>query len=137
MLKIIKFVIITIAIVFVGLVAINFRQTPLPSHDTNVEPPNNIEPIADSRLSGFETNYEQGVLKYKGVVQLPTPCHDLKHKVSIMESHPEIVRIDLTIIDPLPEMLCIQILQMKEFLGEVKVSKDAIVSVYLNDQKIK
>jgi len=52
-----------------------------------------------------------------------------------MESFPEQVRIDLTIIEPEPDVICAQVIQMQEFSGELKVSKDAIVSVYLNGEK--
>ena len=84
----------------------------------------------------FEKNYENNLLKYKGTVEVPSPCHEIRQETKIMESFPEQLRIDLTIENPTPDNVCAQQITLKEFSGEIKVSESATVSVYLNGEKV-
>ncbi|KKR86296.1 MAG: hypothetical protein UU34_C0017G0012 [Candidatus Curtissbacteria bacterium GW2011_GWA1_41_11] len=84
----------------------------------------------------FQKSFEDNLLKYKGTVQTPSPCHELKQKTKIMESYPEQVRIDLSIDDPAPGNVCIQQIAQKDFSGKIKVSESATVSVFLNGEKV-
>src|SRR3990167_10979158 len=80
----------------------------------------------------FQKSYENNLLEYKGTVEVPTPCHEIRQETKIMESYPEQVRIDLSVVDPAPGIICVQQITQKEFSGEVKVSESATVSVNLD-----
>ena len=84
----------------------------------------------------FQKSYEDNLLKYKGTIEVPSPCHDLKQETKIMESFPEQVRLDLTIENPVPGSVCAQQITQKEFFGEAEVSESASVSVFLNGEKV-
>ncbi len=135
---VIAVLIILLAVIFVVTFLIVDKKSLKSQQIISPSPPldsNGDSSILDSRLASFETNYQDGILIYRGVVQLPTPCHKLGEKTIVLESRPEQVRIDLRIVDPDPEVFCTQIIQPKEFSGEVRVSQEAIVSVYVNGEK--
>lgn len=84
-----------------------------------------------------KTTYENGTLKYSGTVNLPSPCFELKTELNVLETFPEQVQIRLTTVNTAgPTQFCTQVINPEEFSGEVKVSKDATASVFLNDQKV-
>lgn len=84
----------------------------------------------------FKKSFDGNSLKYEGTVEVPTPCHEINQEVKVMESYPEQVRIDLSIVNPSADKVCAQQLTKKEFSGEVKVSESAADSVFLNGQKV-
>ena len=84
----------------------------------------------------FQKSYEDNLLKYQGTVEVPTPCHDIRQETKIMESYPEQVRLDLTVEKPAPGNVCAQQITQKDFSGEVKVSENASVSVFLDGKKV-
>lgn len=136
--------ILFVALPFLGFYAgMKYQQAIAPPSQ---EVPNGTKPngsdqtgwktIVDSDQVTVKTKYEAGVLKYSGTVQLPTPCHKLKEESLVMESYPEQVQIRLTIQDPGPGTFCAQVITQKEFSGQVQVSEKAVVSVYLNGEKV-
>src|SRR3990167_10568207 len=84
----------------------------------------------------FEKNYENNLLKYAGTVEVPSPCHEIRQETKIMESYPEQVRIDLSVINPPADKVCAQQITQKKFSGEMKVSENASVSVFLDGKKV-
>jgi len=86
----------------------------------------------------LNTLWANGTLKYSGSVTFPTPCHTLVSSAKVLESHPEQVRIDLIADadESPPSTVCAQVITAKDFSGEVKVSKDATVSVYLDGELV-
>lgn len=84
----------------------------------------------------FQKSYEDNLLKYQGTVEVLTPCHEIEQEVKVMESYPEQVTIDLSIVNPAADKVCAQVIAQKEFSGEAAVSENATVSVYLNGQKV-
>ena len=84
----------------------------------------------------FQKSFEDNLLKYNGTVEAPTPCHEIRQETKIMESYPEQVRIDLSVINPPADKVCAQQITQKEFSGEIKVSESATVSVYLDGKKV-
>ena len=84
----------------------------------------------------FEKNYENNLLKYAGTVEVPSPCHEIRQETKIMESFPEQIRLDLTVEKPAPGNVCAQQITLKNFSGELKVSENASVSVFLDGQKV-
>src|SRR3989344_7772027 len=84
----------------------------------------------------FQKSFEDNLLKYNGTVEAPTPCHEIRQETKIMESYPEQVRIDLSVINPTADKVCAQQITQKEFSGEIKVSENASVSVFLDGKKV-
>jgi len=95
--------------------------------------------IVDTSQVSVKTKYENGNLKFSGIVQLPTPCHKLRDETAVLESFPEQVQIRLTTReDKAPDVgFCAQVITPKEFSGQVQVSEKAVVSVFLNGEKIR
>ena len=92
-------------------------------------------PVTANNKVTFQKSFEDNLIKYKGTVEVPTPCYEIRQETKIMESYPEQVRIDLTIENPAPGNVCVQQITKKEFSGEVKVSESATVSVFLDGEK--
>jgi len=84
----------------------------------------------------FQKSYEDNLLKYRGTAEVPSPCHNLKQETKVMESFPEQVRIDLTVENPTPGNVCSQQITQKEFSGEIKVSENAKLTVFLDGKKV-
>ena len=82
----------------------------------------------------LKTTYENGILKYSGTVQMPTPCYKLKDETGVLESFPEQVQIRISIVQT--RDICAQVITPKEFSGEARVSEKATISVYLNGKKV-
>lgn len=90
--------------------------------------------VVSSDKVSLKTSFKNGVLNYSGNVLLPTPCHELDVQTTVAESFPEQVQIRIKIQDPKVGMICAQVFTEKEFSGELQVSENASVSVYLNDE---
>ncbi len=58
----------------------------------------------------------------------PTPCHILTHEAIVAESFPEQVSLELSIQEPGPEEICIQVLEEVNLKGEFSASEQATVS---------
>ena len=133
--------ILFIALPFLGFyVGIKYQQAITPKGSSSIinqTPKNGWKTVIQTNQITVRTKYENGVLKYEGTVQMPTPCHNLKDETVVLESYPEQVQIRLTIQKPKPDVVCAQVITPKEFSGEVKVSERAVVSVYLNGTRIK
>ncbi len=97
----------------------------------------NWDSLVNANEITVKTKYEGGNLKYAGTVQTPTPCHELKEETRVLESFPEQVQIRLVVVQGESDVICAQVISEQEFSGEVTVSKDAFVSVYLNGKKVK
>ncbi|OGY26481.1 MAG: hypothetical protein A2Z11_02575 [Candidatus Woykebacteria bacterium RBG_16_43_9] len=104
---------------------------------TPKEATSSAKTVVDSEKVSLKTNFKNGLLKYSGTVQLPTPCHKLKKDVIVAESFPEQVQISLEIVEPDPGRVCTQVITEKEFSGELEVSENASVSVSINGEKVK
>ena len=131
--------ILFIALTFVGFyLGVKYQERINPPTTIVVEPRNgsSTKTVVNTDQVTLKTTYENGTLKYSGTVQLPTPCHGVNHEVTVLESFPEQVQIKVTIEVPEAPVICAGVITPKEFSGEVQVSEDATVSVYLNDKKI-
>ena len=89
--------------------------------------------VNSDRVSFVSVNIN-GDLNYSGTVTVPTPCHEIIHKV--VESG-ESVRIEVTTQNPSPGTVCIQVISEKSFEGQAKVSSKAKIGLYLNGELIK
>jgi len=97
----------------------------------------NDQKLVDSQKVSLKTNFKNGLLTYSGSVQAPSPCHELEKEVAVAESFPEQVQISLQLKEPKPGTICAQVVTEKEFSGELKVSEQARISIYLNGKKVK
>ncbi len=80
----------------------------------------------------FTLSYEyKGESKwtYKVVGSLPNPCYKVSTEGIIAESYPEQVTITVTVEEPDPEEMCIQVIQEYEYEGEFSASGEAKVTL--------
>ncbi|PIR47043.1 MAG: hypothetical protein COV07_01045 [Candidatus Vogelbacteria bacterium CG10_big_fil_rev_8_21_14_0_10_45_14] len=80
---------------------------------------------ADSAILVQHT-YIDGVHTFTGVLEVPTPCHEIKTDVLVMESFPEQVSVKLTIVPPPADTICIQVIAEKEFKVSYRASETAV-----------
>ncbi len=98
--------------------------------------------VVDTEKITVQTKYESGTLHYKGTVQVPTACYKLKDETTVLESFPEQVQIRISAgqtksSTPDAISVCAQVITDLEFSGQVQVSKDAVVTVFLDGEQIK
>ena len=79
-------------------------------------------------------SYDNNAYKYTGIVQKPTPCHEVSTEVVIRESYPE--QVDLNVDIDNTDQICAQVIEEEEISGEIPVSKDATIQVYLNGELV-
>lgn len=82
----------------------------------------------------IEHTFDEGVHTISGIVNLPTPCHELAENVSVAESFPEQVFIDLTTVDT--GGICIQVIDPREFSIDVEVDEAATFMLTINGTKV-
>jgi hypothetical protein len=70
--------------------------------------------------------YIDGVHTFVGEVVLPTPCDLLEVDTIVMESYPEQVRLDFTVINN--SEVCAQVLTTQRFKAEAKASSEAKIT---------
>ena len=95
-----------------------------------------FEKLVFEALENLPVFFKKKLDNVEVTVEVPTPCHEIRQETKIMESYPEQVRIDLSVVDPAPGIICVQQITQKEFSGEVKVSESATVSVNLDGEKV-
>ncbi len=98
--------------------------------------------VADTEKITAQTKHESGTLRYKGTAQVPTACYKLKDETTVLESFPEQVQIRISVgqtKSSTPDAIgvCAQVITDLEFSGQVQVSKDAVVTVFLDGEQIK
>ena len=134
--------ILLIALPFIGFYAgVWYQKQIYPNQDNSgivVDDGKKEEPktVVDSQKVKLKTSFKNGVLNYSGSVSVPTPCHELDVETIVAESYPEQVQIRIKIQDPKEGTVCAQVVTEKEFSGRLKVSENASISVYLNDEKV-
>ncbi len=93
-------------------------------------PPVGTNKPEDMRVISVDHYFENGTHTYKGILTVPTPCHELVSQVTVMESYPEQVTIDLK--ERGASNFCAQVITQTPFEVSFKASKDAHISVKLN-----
>lgn len=82
------------------------------------------------RVVRVDHYYQDGTHTYKGILTVPTPCHEVTSQVTVMESHPEQVTIDLK--EQGASNFCAQVITQVPFEVDFKASKDARVTATLD-----
>lgn len=80
----------------------------------------------------IKLNYKAGAYIYKGTLQKPTPCHEVESEVVVRESFPEQVDLRFTVKDS--GQSCIQVIEEAVVTGEIRVSKEASIRVFVNNK---
>ncbi len=98
--------------------------------------------VVDTEKITVQTKHESGTLHYEGTVQVPTACYKLKDETTVLESFPEQVQIRISagqtkFSTPDAIGVCAQVITDLEFSGQVKVSKEATVTVFLDGEQVK
>ncbi|MCK5026940.1 MAG: hypothetical protein KAS07_00825 [Candidatus Pacebacteria bacterium] len=75
-----------------------------------------------------------GLHTYVGEIDLPTPCHELNHTITIAESFPEQVTIDF--ITKTETEVCAQYIIPEPFSVSFTASREAQVSMTLNKEPL-
>lgn len=78
--------------------------------------------------------FENGVHTIAGEVDLPTPCHELSAKATVLESFPEQVLIELK--SKAGEGPCAQVVTPKKFKVVFNASKDASIKAKLDGKDV-
>lgn len=78
--------------------------------------------------------YINGVHTFAGVIDMPTPCDLLNAQARVMESFPEQVIIDFTVINNAES--CVQVITPQRFKVSATASKEARVSALWNGQTV-
>lgn len=86
--------------------------------------------LGDMRTIHVDHYFENGTHTYKGVLTVPTPCHEILSQVTVMESYPEQVTIDLK--EQGASNFCAQVITQTPFEVSFQASKDARISLKLN-----
>ena len=76
------------------------------------------------------TSFEDNVYTYKGVLTVPTPCHNINSDVIVRESFPEQVSIEFTTIET--GEVCAQVLVDKKFEVSFQASEQANIQGFYN-----
>ncbi len=83
-------------------------------------------PYADISRIDAKHFYIDGTHTFVGEVELPTPCDLLEANAVVMESFPEQIRIDFTVINNAE--MCAQVMTTQRFMVTVSASEEASVS---------
>lgn len=83
----------------------------------------------------FEAEYMgENRWDYKIIGVKPTPCHTIKHEALVLESYPEQVTVNLSILSPDPDAICTQVEEDFEVAGLFQASKEAKVEFIVINQ---
>lgn len=88
----------------------------------------------DMRVIRVDHYFENDTHTYKGILTVPTPCHEILSQVTVMESYPEQVTIDLK--EQGASNFCAQVITQTPFEVSFKASRGARVSVKLNGAEV-
>lgn len=107
---------------------------------------NQVGGAATSSENGFvpniinaahQYNDETGVHIIAGETEVPTPCHALSHDVTIAESMPEQVSLNLSSSVEDPDQMCAQEISSQRFKATFEASEDARISATYNGQDVR
>src|SRR3989344_3778820 len=114
-----------LAVVALGGIAIYLLQVQGGTKDANVV-------SGTATVIKADHYFENGLHTYKGTIAVPTPCHDVISTVTVMESYPEQVLIDLK--KEGASNFCAQVISQAPFEATFQASKDARISVTLDGE---
>lgn len=95
-------------------------------------------PAPDDQIPGAPVEYEysEGVLSYSIDVIKPNPCYTLDVQELSMESFPVQIRVDITLIPPSEDVICIQVIDVETVSGQIEIDHEPTFSVYVGEDRI-
>jgi hypothetical protein len=119
-----KGLIIPIAIILLSAVLLSIFY--IINRDTNdLTDDKDTTPIQQDQFT-LETEYVgNNQWEYSITGYLPNPCYSYKVEEVVMESYPEQVKITLSIIEPMPDVMCIQVIEDLNHSGSFSASEEA------------
>jgi len=89
------------------------------------------------KLPGAKVSYSNGTLSYSIPVSKPTPCHEVKTDMLVMESYPVQLRLNIEITPPEGEVFCAQVIAEQMVEGTFEIDhKPGAFSAYVNGEKV-
>jgi len=107
------------------------------NNNTSIQPPLNNTPVLKPKLQEgiiVTKSEKDNVYTYKGLITVPTPCNVVTTNVSVLESYPEQVIVDIVISTYLD--VCAQVISEKEFIATFEASKEHTIRFNLNGEPI-
>lgn len=74
--------------------------------------------------------YKDSVYTFVGDIQVPTPCHSLKSKVTMISE--TLYQIEVTTISPSSDTICAQVLTDKSYKVSFEAEQDIVVTVLID-----
>lgn len=81
----------------------------------------------------FELEVTSQGLEYQGIINLPTPCHNLEKEVSSIDG---VARIDFNIIPPDPDVMCAQVIDEQSVGGSINLDDEVLVEIYIDGELV-
>lgn len=81
-----------------------------------------------------EHSFSLGVHTYTGIIQVPTPCHEIFGEAIVKESYPE--QVDIKLETRESGEVCIQVIAEKRFKVSFQASERPIVKAFLNGSPV-
>lgn len=83
----------------------------------------------------FEAKYQgESTWGYLIKGNKPTPCHEIRHEAIVLESFPEQVTVNLSLISPSPETACIQMIEEITVTGSFSASSEAKINFIVSNE---
>jgi hypothetical protein len=88
------------------------------------------------KLPGAKVSYSNGTISYSIPVSKPTPCHEVKTDMLVMESYPVQLRLNINITPPEGDVFCAQVIAEQMVEGAFEIDhKPGAFSAYINGEK--
>jgi hypothetical protein len=88
------------------------------------------------KLPGAKVSYADGIVSYSIPVSKPTPCHEIKTDMLVMESYPVQLRLNIEITPPQGDVFCAQVIAEQMVEGTFEIDhKPGAFSAYINGEK--
>ncbi len=93
--------------------------TPVPEEEVSI-------PYADITRIDAKHYFDDGTHTFVGEILMPTPCDLIEVEALVMESFPEQVRLDFTVINN--AQTCAQVITAQRFMATAQASDQATIS---------
>ncbi len=140
--KIIIGAVVVIIVSFVLFLIFSFFSS---TEDYSNDKATNAEPtdVADEtdRLSHIDRInavhfFEDDEHIFVGEIDMPTPCDLLEFQGLVLESYPEQIRLEFTVLNTDTENMCAQVVTPQRFRIDVSASEDAEVTAIFNGRTV-
>lgn len=97
---------------------------------SNDEPVENETFVLEEEDFNLEYQYKgENLWQYTVTGQIPNPCYNVLVESMVAESYPEQVTIKISVSEPDTSLMCTQVIQEIEEMGEFQASPDAQVTM--------